>query len=339
MAKEAPATEAEAKENKLHAIAMAVALTDKEFGKGSIMQLGDKEIEPWPSVSTGALTLDKMLGIGGMPKGRVVELYGPESSGKSTLALSVVAQAQKTGLVCVYIDAENALDPRYMQRLGVNLDELWLSQPSSAEEALKIVENMVKTGEVGVVVVDSVAALVPQAELDGEMGDSHMGIKARLMGQAMRKLVNLIAETNTLVLFINQLRMKIGVVYGNPETQPGGKALPYAASLRLDIRKKEDIKDKKTGAVIGLRSKVKAVKNKMGPPLKMSEFDIIYGEGIDDEGCIFDLGVEMELIEKSGTWFTIGGEKNCAQGRDQGVRYLKDNPEIAKALRETILND
>jgi len=319
------------------AISLAVSLIDKQYGKGSIIKLDGSNIEPWPSISTGALTLDDILGIGGLPKGRIVEIYGPESSGKSTLAMSVVAQAQKVGLTCVYVDPENAVDAGYMRQLGVNVNDLWLSQPSSGEEAFDVVEGMIKTGEVGVIVIDSVAALTPQAELDGDMSDSHMGRQARLMGQGIRKIVSITAETGTLVIFINQLRMKIGVMFGNPETQPGGRALPFAASVRLDIRKKEDIKDK-NGQVIGLRSKVKAVKNKMAPALKICEFDIYYGEGISDFGCIIDLALERGLAEKSGSWFTIAGEKNCAQGRDKAVEYLKENPEIAKELRKQILN-
>ena len=268
----------------------------------------------------------------------VANKFVVHNSGKSTLALSVVAQAQKLGEACVYVDVENALDPGYMSQLGVDLDRLWLSQPTSGEEALDIVEMMTKTGEVGVIVVDSVAALVPQAELDGDMTDNHVGRQARLMAQAMRKLTKAVAETNTILIFINQLRMKIGIMFGNPETQPGGMSLKYYSSVRLDIRRKEDIKNK-AGEAIGIRSRVKTIKNKMAPALKQCEFDIIYGKGISDVGCIADLAIERDLIQKSGAWFSYGESKNVAQGRDQLLAFLSEIENIAKLLREQILND
>lgn len=318
-------------------IDVAMAMIDKQFGKGSIMRLGDEDVQPWPSIPTGALALDVILGIGGLPRGRIVEIFGPESSGKSTLALSVVAEAQKLNEVCVYVDAENALDPGYMRQLGVKFNnDFLLSQPSSGEEALGIVEIMVKTGEVGVIVVDSVAALVPQAELDGEMGQSHVGQQSRLMSQAMRKLRKVVADTNTLLIFINQIREKIGIMFGNPETQPGGRALKFYASVRIDIRRREDIKNK-TGEVIGIRSKVKTVKNKLAPALKQCEFDIIYGHGISYYGCIADMAVDQGLIVKSGAWFKYDGE-TIAQGRDGLISYLMDEQDLTSHLREQILN-
>jgi len=318
-------------------IELAFAQIEKQFGKGSIIRLGDGPKEPWPSISTGALTLDLALGIGGLPKGRIIEIFGPESAGKSTLALSVVKQCQQMGEFCLYVDAENALDPTYMMSVGVNLDELLLAQPSSGEDALAVVEIMVKTGAIGLIVVDSVAALVPQAELDGDMGQSHVGQQSRLMSQAMRKLTKVVAETNTCVIFINQIREKIGVMFGNPETQPGGRALKFYSSVRLDIRRKEDIKDAKTGEVIGIKSVVKVLKNKMAPPLKKCEIDIMYGKGISSNGCIADLAVEKGLIEKSGAWFKFNNEP-IAQGRVNLVEYLAENEDFTAKLKEQIIN-
>ena len=273
---------------------LAIAQLDRQFGPGAVIKLGSSNIEPWSSVSTGAPTLDKILGIGGLPKGRVVEIYGPESSGKSTIALSTVAKAQQQGLRCAYVDAEHALDPVYMAALGVDLDELLLAQPDYGEQALEIADKLIRTGEIGVVVIDSVAALVPKAELEGDMESNQMGLQARMMAKGLRKIVGLANEHKTLVIFINQIRMKIGIMFGNPETTPGGKALPYAASVRIDIRKKEDIKDK-SGESIGIKVKAKVIKNKMAPPLKVTEFDIYYGKGVDNFGCLLDIGLQKNL--------------------------------------------
>lgn len=313
---------------------LAIAQLERQFGIGAVMKLGAHTSSPWPSVSTGAPTLDKILGIGGLPLGRVVEIYGPESSGKSTIALSTVAQAQKQGLRCAYIDAEHALDPGYMTALGVNLDELLLAQPDYGEQALEIVDKLIRTGEVGVIVIDSVAALVPKAELEGDMEANQMGLQARMMSKALRKIVALANEHKTLVIFINQLRMKIGIMFGNPETTPGGRALPYAASVRLDIRKKEDIKDK-AGDSIGIKVKVKIIKNKMAPPLKVTEFDIYYGKGVDMYGSLLDLGFMSGIFTQKGAWVYYNGEM-FSQGRDNAINKLKEDDNVYKEIAKLL---
>jgi recombination protein RecA len=300
------------------------------------MRLGSSDFESWPAVPTGAMSLDRILGIGGLPRGRVVEIYGPESSGKSTLALSVVAEAQKMGLRCAYIDAEHALDPVYMQALGVNLDDLLLAQPDYGEQGLEIVDKLVRTGEIGVVVVDSVASLIPKAELEGEMEAAQMGLQARMMAKAMRKLVGLANQHKTLIIFINQLRNKIGIMFGNPETTPGGMALKYACSVRIDIRKKEDIKDK-SGNAVGIVSKVKIIKNKMAPPMKITEFSIVYGQGIDQYGCVLDVAIEDGLFTQKGAWIYYGGEL-FAQGRENALNQLRDNPDIFEEVKKHLNN-
>jgi recombination protein RecA len=315
---------------------LAIAQIEKQFGAGSVMRLGSSDFESWPAVPTGALSLDRILGIGGLPRGRVVEIYGPESSGKSTLALSVVAQAQKMGLRCAYIDAEHALDPVYMQALGVDLDELLLAQPDYGEQGLEIVDKLIRTGEIGVIVVDSVASLIPKAELEGEMESAQMGLQARMMAKAMRKLVGLANQHKTLIIFINQLRSKIGIMFGNPETTPGGMALKYACSVRIDIRKKEDIKDK-AGNAVGIVSKVKIIKNKMAPPMKITEFSIIYGTGIDQYGCVLDVAIADGLFTQKGAWIYYGGEL-FAQGRENALTQLRDNPELFEEVKKH-LND
>jgi recombination protein RecA len=313
------------------ALEVVIAQLERQFGTGSVLSLGSTNIDKWPSVPTGAPTLDKILGIGGLPRGRVVEIYGPESSGKSTIALTVITEAQKMGLKCAYIDAEHALDPIYMQALGVDLDKLIFSQPDYGEQALEIVDRLVRTGEVGVVVIDSVASLIPKAELEGEMEAAQMGLQARLMAKAMRKLVSAASENKTLLLFINQLRNKIGVMFGNPETTPGGMALKYAASVRIDLRKKEDLKDK-SGEALGIKVKAKIIKNKMAPPLKITEFDILYGKGVDQFGCLFDLGLDQGIFTQKGAWVYYEGE-NFAQGRDNAVEKLKTNPELVALIK------
>lgn len=314
------------------ALDVVIAQLERQFGVGTVFPLGKANVEKWPSIPTGAPTLDKILGIGGLPRGRIVEIYGPESSGKSTIALTVITEAQKMGLKCAYIDAEHALDPIYMQALGVDLDELIFSQPDYGEQALEIVDRLVRTGEVGVIVIDSVASLIPKAELEGEMESAQMGLQARLMAKAMRKLVSAASETKTLLLFINQLRSKIGIMFGNPETTPGGMALKYAASVRIDLRKKEDIKDK-AGDAIGIKVKAKIIKNKMAPPLKITEFDILYGKGIDQFGCLFDLGVSQGIFTQKGAWVYLDNE-NFAQGRDNAVEKLKLDPKLIKLIKE-----
>lgn len=315
---------------------LAIAQIEKQFGAGSVMRLGSSDFESWPAVPTGAMSLDRILGIGGLPRGRVVEIYGPESSGKSTLALSVVAQAQKLGLRCAYIDAEHALDPVYMQALGVDLDELLLAQPDYGEQGLEIVDKLIRTGEIGVIVVDSVASLIPKAELEGEMESAQMGLQARMMAKAMRKLVGLANQHKTLIIFINQLRSKIGIMFGNPETTPGGMALKYACSVRIDIRKKEDIKDK-AGNAVGIVSKVKIIKNKMAPPMKITEFSIIYGTGIDQYGCVLDVAIADGLFTQKGAWIYYGGEL-FAQGRENALTQLRDNDELFEEVKKH-LND
>ncbi|MEN9725383.1 MAG: strand exchange and recombination protein with protease and nuclease [Pseudomonadota bacterium] len=321
-------------DNKSKALAAALSQIEKQFGKGSIMRLGDTEaVEDIQAVSTGSLGLDIALGIGGLPRGRVIEIYGPESSGKTTLTLSVIAQMQKLGGTAAFIDAEHALDPQYAQKLGVNVGELLISQPDTGEQALEIADMLVRSGSVDIVVVDSVAALVPKAEIEGEMGDSHMGLQARLMSQALRKLTGNIKRTNTMVIFINQIRMKIGVMFGNPETTTGGNALKFYASVRLDIRRTGSIK--KGDEVIGSETRVKIVKNKVAPPFKQAEFDILYGEGISREGEILELGANLKLVEKSGAWYSYNGEK-IGQGKDNSREYLKEHPEVADEIDEKI---
>ncbi len=317
-------------ENKSKALAAALSQIEKQFGKGSIMRMGDTDVaSDIQAVSTGSLGLDIALGIGGLPRGRIVEIYGPESSGKTTLTLSVIAQMQKLGGVAAFIDAEHALDPQYAQKLGVNVSELLISQPDTGEQALEIADMLVRSGSVDIVVIDSVAALTPKAEIEGEMGDSHMGLQARLMSQALRKLTANIKRTNTLVIFINQIRMKIGVMFGNPETTTGGNALKFYASVRLDIRRTGAIK--KGDEVTGSETRVKVVKNKVAPPFKQAEFDILYGEGISREGEIIELGSNLKLVEKAGAWYSYKGEK-IGQGKDNAREYLKEHPEIANEI-------
>jgi recombination protein RecA len=319
---------------KAKALQAALAQIEKQFGKGSIMRLGDGEkIEDIQVVSTGSLGLDIALGVGGLPRGRVVEIYGPESSGKTTLTLQVIAEMQKQSGTCAFIDAEHALDVQYAQKLGVNLQELLISQPDTGEQALEIVDALVRSGSVDLVVVDSVAALTPKAELEGEMGDSLPGLQARLMSQALRKLTATIKKTNTMVIFINQIRMKIGVMFGNPETTTGGNALKFYASVRLDIRRIGNIK--KGEEVIGSETKVKVVKNKVSPPFKTAEFDILYGEGISREGEIVDMGVAARVVDKSGAWYAYNGEK-IGQGKDNAREFLKENPDIAREIENKI---
>tara|TARA_B110001454_G_scaffold219179_1_gene250792 strand:+ start:82429 stop:83586 length:1158 start_codon:yes stop_codon:yes gene_type:complete len=322
---------------KLKALELAVSSIEKQFGKGSIMRLNvneplHKDVE---AISTGALSLDIALGIGGLPKGRIVEVYGPESSGKTTIALSTIAQAQKKGGVVAFIDAEHALDVNYARRLGVNTEDLLISQPDTGEQALEIAETLVRSGAIDVIVIDSVAALVPRAEIEGEMGDSHMGLQARLMSQALRKLTAAISRSNTLMIFINQIRMKIGVMFGNPETTTGGNALKFYASVRMDVRRVGAIKDGEE--VTGNRTAVKIVKNKMAAPFTKTEFDLMYNEGISAEGDILDLAVTANLVEKSGAWFSYKGER-MGQGRDQAKSFLKANPQIQATLRTQILS-
>ncbi|NNM65689.1 MAG: recombinase RecA [Burkholderiales bacterium] len=319
---------------KAKALAAALSQIEKQFGKGSIMRLGEGEVvEDIQVVSTGSLGLDIALGVGGLPRGRVVEIYGPESSGKTTLTLQVIAQMQKLGGVCAFIDAEHALDSQYAQKLGVNLQDLLISQPDTGEQALEIVDALVRSGSVDLVVVDSVAALTPKAEIEGEMGDSLPGLQARLMSQALRKLTGSIKRTNTMVIFINQIRMKIGVMFGNPETTTGGNALKFYASVRLDIRRIGAIK--KGEEVIGSETKVKVVKNKVAPPFKQAEFDILYGEGISREGEIIDLGVNAKIVDKSGAWYAYKGEK-IGQGKDNAREFLKENPAIAEEIENAV---
>lgn len=313
------------------ALEIAIAQLQRQYGQGSVIRLGSKSVKPWESIPTGALTLDSALGIGGLPKGRVVEIYGPESSGKSTIALSTVAKAQQMGLTCAYIDAEHSLDPVYMKAVGVDLDNLLLAQPDYGEQGLDILDQLLRTGELGVIVVDSVAALVPKAELDGEMEQAHMGLQARMMAKALRKITGLASQHGTLIIFINQLRNKIGVMFGNPETTPGGMSLKFYASVRLDVRKREDIKDKQ-GIPTGIGVKAKIIKNKMAPPMKVVEFNIIYAQGIDEYGCIFDLGIDKGILTQKGSWVYYNGE-NFAQGRDNAIEKLKDNPDIIEMIK------
>jgi len=320
-------------ENRKKALSAALGQIERQFGKGSIMRLGDNETIIVDVIPTGSLSLDIALGIGGLPRGRIVEIYGPESSGKTTLTLQVIAEAQKLGGTTAFIDAEHALDPAYAEKLGVVVDDLLVSQPDTGEQALEIADMLVRSGSVDVVVIDSVAALTPKAEIEGDMGDSHMGLQARLMSQALRKLTGNIKRSNTLVIFINQIRMKIGVMFGNPETTTGGNALKFYASVRLDIRRTGAIK--KGEEVVGSETKVKVVKNKVAPPFREAFFDILYGEGISQEGEIIELGVNAGLIDKSGAWYSYKGDR-IGQGKDNVRQFLKDNPKIAKELFEAI---
>ncbi len=315
------------------ALDVALAAIDKQFGKGSIMRMGEKGSMAIEAIQTGALALDVALGVGGLPRGRVVEIFGPESSGKSTLAMHVVAEAQRNGGICAYIDAEHAMDPIYARAIGVDIDQLLISQPDTGEQALEIADMLVRSGALDVVVIDSVAALTPRAEIEGEMGDTHVGLQARLMSQALRKLTGSLNRTNTIMIFINQLREKIGVMFGSPETTPGGRALKFYASVRLDIRRIESIKD---GAeVVGSRTRVKVVKNKVAPPFKQAEFDIMYGKGISREGSLLDMAVDMGIIKKSGAWFTYDGEQ-LGQGRENAKNFLSENPEIMVEVSEKV---
>ena len=320
---------------KMKALEAALGQIEKQFGKGSVMKLGDVTAMEIEAIPTGALSLDIALGIGGIPRGRIVEVYGPESSGKTTLALHMIAEAQKMGGEAAFIDAEHALDPVYAKHLGVDIDNLIVSQPDTGEQALEITEALVRSGAIDVVVVDSVAALVPKAEIDGDMGDSHIGLQARLMSQALRKLAGVINKSKCVVIFINQLREKVGVMFGNPETTAGGRALKYYASVRLDIRKIENIKQ--DGEVVGNRARVKVVKNKVAPPFREAEFDIVYGKGISKEGNILDIAVNLDIIEKSGSWFSYDGER-VGQGRENVKKYLLENPEIMNEVEKKIRN-
>ena len=320
-------------EDKSKALESALGLIERNYGSGSIMRLGDNTTVNIEAISTGSLGLDLALGIGGLPKGRVIEVYGPESSGKTTLALQVVASAQRKEGICAFIDAEHALDPVYAKNLGVDVDKLLVSQPDAGEQALEIADTLVKSGAVDVLVVDSVAALVPKAELEGDMGDSHMGLHARLMSQALRKLTSSISRSNAMVIFINQIRMKIGVMFGSPETTTGGNALKFYASVRLDIRRIGQIKDK--DQIVGNQTRVKVVKNKVAPPFKITEFDILYGEGISKEGEIIDLGVAEGFVEKSGSWYSFNGNR-IGQGRENAKKFLLDNKEIADEIEGMI---
>ncbi|MFZ5781161.1 MAG: recombinase RecA [Pseudomonadota bacterium] len=320
-------------ENKNKALDAALAQIERAFGKGSIMKLGQREALEIEAISTGSLGLDIALGIGGLPKGRIIEIYGPESSGKTTLALHVVAEAQKKGGACAFVDAEHALDPVYARKLGVDIDNLLISQPDAGEQALEIADTLVRSGAIDVLVIDSVAALVPKAELEGEMGDSLPGLQARLMSQALRKLTASISKSNTLVIFINQIRMKIGVMFGNPETTTGGNALKFYASVRLDIRRIGAIKDR--DEVVGNSTRVKVVKNKVAPPFKVVEFDIMYGEGVSKVGELIDLGEKAGIVEKSGSWFSYDGQR-IGQGRENAKTYLREHPEVAQTIEHKI---
>jgi len=311
----------------------AISQIDQNFGKGSIMRLGQQKAIDIEAISTGSLSLDLALGIGGLPKGRIIEIYGPESSGKTTLALQVVAEAQKAGGICAFVDAEHAMDPSYAKKLGVKTDELLISQPDTGEQALEIADTLIKSGSVSVLVIDSVAALTPKAELEGEMGDTHVGLQSRLMSQALRKLTGSIAKANTMVIFINQIRMKIGVMFGNPETTSGGNALKFYSSVRMDIRRVGAIKDK--DEIIGNTTRVKVVKNKVAPPFKVVEFDLMYGKGISKSGELIDLGAKAEILEKSGAWYAYKGEK-IGQGRENAKSYLEQNTQVADEIEKAI---
>ena len=317
------------------ALDAAIAQITDNFGKGSVMKLGEKRAMDIESISTGSLSLDLALGIGGLPKGRIVEVYGPESSGKTTLALQVVAEAQKAGGICAFVDAEHALDPVYAKKLGVNTEELLISQPDAGEQALEIADTLVKSGSISVIVIDSVAALTPKAEIEGEMGDHHVGLQSRLMSQALRKLTGSISNTNTMMIFINQIRMKIGVMFGSPETTSGGNALKFYSSVRMDIRRIGAIKDK--DEIIGNTTRVKVVKNKVAPPFKVVEFDLMYGRGISKMGELVDLGAKADIIEKSGAWYAYKGEK-IGQGRENAKTYLAQNPKVAAEIELSLIH-
>lgn len=318
---------------KQKALEVALGQIEKQFGKGSVMKLGEFKAMNVEAIPTGALSLDIALGIGGIPKGRIIEVYGPESSGKTTLALHMIAEAQKKGGEAAFIDAEHALDPVYAKHLGVDIDNLIVSQPDTGEQALEIAEALVRSGAIDIIVVDSVAALVPKAEIDGDMGDTHVALQARLMSQALRKLAGVLNKSNTAIVFINQLREKVGIMFGNPETTPGGRALKFYASVRLDIRKIENLKQE--GEVYGNRVRVKVVKNKVAPPFREAEFDIIYGKGISKSGNILDLGVNLDIVEKSGSWFSYNGER-IGQGRENAKKYIEDNPKVMKDVEEKV---
>ncbi len=320
-------------QEKLRALEQTLSSIEKEFGKGTVMKLGEKTAMQVDVVPTGCLDLDMALGVGGIPRGRIVEVFGPESSGKTTVALHVVAQVQKMGGAAAFIDAEHALDPAYAKNLGVNIDELYVSQPNCGEDALEIAEALLRSGAIDIVVIDSVAALVPRAEIDGEMGDSFVGVQARLMSQAMRKLTGVVAKTNAIALFINQIREKVGVMYGSPETTPGGRALKFYASVRLDVRRGEQLKN--GSEVVGNRTKVKVVKNKVAPPFRTCEFDLIYGQGISREGSLLDMAVAKDIIQKSGAWFSYNDQR-IGQGRDNTRQFLKDHPEIADEIEAAL---
>ena len=321
---------------KMKALEAALGQIEKQFGKGSVMKLGDYTAMNVEAIPTGALSLDIALGIGGIPRGRIIEIFGPESSGKTTLALHMIAEAQKLGGEAAFIDAEHALDPVYAKHLGVDIDNLIVSQPDTGEQALEIAEALVRSGAIDIIVIDSVAALVPKAEIDGDMGDSHVGLQARLMSQALRKLAGVINKSKSVIVFINQLREKIGVMFGNPETTPGGRALKFYASVRLDIRKIETMKQ--DGEVVGNRAKVKVVKNKVAPPFREAEFDIVYGKGISKVGNILDLGVNLDIVNKSGAWFSYNGER-IGQGRENAKKYLEDHPEITAEIEKKVRNN
>lgn len=320
--------------NREQALGVAIAAIDKQFGKGSVMRLGEKTNRHVEVIPTGSIALDVALGIGGLPRGRVIEIYGPESSGKTTVALHAVASAQKAGGTAAFIDAEHALDPEYAKKLGVDTDQLLIAQPDTGEQALEITDMLVRSGGIDIIVIDSVAALVPKAEIEGEMGDSHVGLQARLMSQALRKITGALSATGTTAIFINQLREKIGVFFGNPETTTGGKALKFYASVRMDVRRGETLKD--SSGPLGSRTKVKIVKNKMAPPFKVAEFDLLYGQGISREGSIIDLAADLGIINKSGAWYTYEGNQ-LGQGKENVRQYLKDNPALADELEEKIL--
>ena len=330
--KAAPVVAEESSEKK-RALEMALAGIEKQFGKGSIIRMGERPVQNIEVIPTGCLDLDMALGVGGLPRGRVVEIYGPESSGKTTVALHVVTEAQKAGGVAAFIDAEHALDPIYAKKLGVDIDQLYVSQPDTGEQALEICEALVRSGAIDIVVIDSVAALTPKAEIDGEMGDSFVGLQARLMSQALRKLTGIVNKTNCVCIFINQLREKVGVMYGNPETTPGGRALKFYSSVRIDIRRGEQLKDGST--VVGNRTKAKIVKNKVAPPFRVAEFDILYGEGISKEGNLLDSAVQLDIIHKSGAWFSYGDQR-IGQGRENTRKYLKENPAIAAEIEALV---
>lgn len=334
MAKKSTKSVIGANGNREHALGVAIEAIDKQFGKGSVMRLGEKTNRHVEVIPTGSIALDVALGIGGLPRGRVIEIYGPESSGKTTVALHAVASAQKAGGTAAFIDAEHALDPEYAEKLGVDTEQLLIAQPDTGEQALEIADMLVRSGGIDIIVIDSVAALVPKAEIEGEMGDSHVGLQARLMSQALRKITGALSATGTTAIFINQLREKIGVFFGNPETTTGGKALKFYASVRLDVRRGETLKD--SSGPLGARTKVKIVKNKMAPPFKVAEFDLLYGQGISREGSIIDLAADLGVINKSGAWYTYDGNQ-LGQGKENVRQYLKDNPALADELEEKIL--